>query len=324
MIEGSTSAWDTCDTFPTCDTFNNMTGKLSVVINTLNEEKYIEQAIDSVKDFADEILVCDMHSDDNSAIIAKKLGAKVILHKRLNYVEPARNLAISKAANEWILVMDPDEEIPESLGKRLKDIISKDGVTTHVEIPRKNLIFNKWVKTSMWWPDYNIRFFKKGTVTWNNKIHRPPKTEGQGIKLPPEESFAILHHHYDTISQFVVRMNRYTDVQAKNLKEDGVEFHWSELIKQPLNEFLSRYFALRGFEDGLHGLALSFLQACSHLVVYLKLWEMQGFKETNPKLSEVELEFQKAAKDTKYWLKQSSLSKNPAKRVLQKIKNKIS
>jgi glycosyltransferase involved in cell wall biosynthesis len=301
-----------------------MTGKISVVINTLNEEKYIEQAINSVKDWADEILVCDMHSDDNSAVIAKKLGARVMLHKRLNYVEPARNVAVNQASHEWVLVLDPDEEMPESLGKKLKEVISKDGVTTHVEIPRKNLIFNKWVKASMWWPDYNVRFFKKGTVTWSSKIHHQPKTEGQGIRLPAEEDYAILHHHYDTVSQFLVRLNRYTDVQAKNLNDDGEEFKWTDIIQKPFNEFLSRYFAHRGFEDGLHGLALSILQAFSHLVVYLKLWELQGFKEDSPKLHQMENEFKIIAKDTKYWLRQSALSKNPAKRMLQKIKNKLS
>jgi glycosyltransferase involved in cell wall biosynthesis len=301
-----------------------MTGKISVVINTLNEEKNVERVINSVKDFADEILVCDMHSDDNSAVIAKKLGATVILHKRLNYVEPARNFAISKASHEWILVLDPDEELTEILAGRLKEIISKDGVTTYVEIPRKNIIFNKWVKASMWWPDFNIRFFKKGAVSWNNKIHHRPKVEGQGLKLPEEEQFAILHHHYDSVSQFILRLNRYTDVQAKNLKDEGLDFQWTDLVQKPLGEFLSRYFAHRGFEDGLHGLALSFLQAFSFLVVYLKLWELQGFKEDSPKLLDVEKEFKQAASDTSYWFKQSTLSKNPAKRVLQKIRNKLS
>lgn len=300
-----------------------MQGKISVVINTLNEEKNIERAILSVKDWADEILVCDMHSTDNSAVIAKKLGAKVFLHKKLDFVEPARNFAISKASHEWILILDPDEEIPESLVKRFKQMISKPIVSSYVEVPRKNIIFGKWMRSSMWWPDYNIRFFKKGVVTWSNRIHRPPKTDGQGIRLAVEERWAITHHHYGSIHQFLERMNRYTSIQARELREDGVEFDWKDLISKPLSEFLGRYFANRGFEDGLHGLALSLLQAFSQLAVYLKLWEMREFKEENIKFDEMKEAVLKGGEEIDYWLKYGNLSKNPLKRVFQKAKNKI-
>src|SRR3989344_1284092 len=298
--------------------------KISVVINTFNEEKNIEWVINSVKDFADEILVCDMHSDDNSAVIAKKLGAKVIFHKRVNFVEPARNFAISKASNDWILILDPDEEVPEGLSSKLNDVIDKPGVTTYVEIPRKNIIFGRWIKSSMWWPDYNIRFFKKGSVAWSDKIHRPPKTEGQGLRLPAEERWAITHHHYENLSQFIRRMNRYTDVQAKELKQEGYKFDWTDLIKKPSGEFLSRFFANRGFEDGLHGLSLSLLQAFSFLVVYLKLWEKEEFREQDIKLTELKALTDAVDADTDYWFKYGNMPKNKLKRILHRIKNKTS
>jgi glycosyltransferase involved in cell wall biosynthesis len=117
----------------------------------------IERAIKSVS-WADEILVCDMHSEDNTALLAKKLGAIVFFHKRTGFVEPARNFAISKASHEWILVVDADEEVSDSLQEKLKDIIKKNGVVTHVEVPRKNIIFAKWMKAAgclkglhTWW-----------------------------------------------------------------------------------------------------------------------------------------------------------------------------
>lgn len=300
-----------------------MEKKISVVINTFNEEAVIERAIKSVS-WADEILVSDMHSDDNSAVLAKKLGAKVIFQKKVNFVEPARNFAISKAENEWVLILDPDEEAPDGLEGKLREIIDGEGVTTYVEIPRKNIIFGKWVKASQWWPDYNIRFFKKGSVTWGNKIHRPPKTEGQGIKLRSEERWAIIHHHYESISQFLKRMDRYTDIQAMQLKDDGYEFDWKDLIRKPLGEFLSRYFANRGFEDGLHGLSLAFLQAFSYLVVYTKTWEQKGFKEQEIDYKEMKELSYESGKDIDHWLKYGNLSKNPIKRILQKAQNKLS
>lgn len=299
-----------------------MNQKLSVVINTFNEENNIERSIKSVS-WADEILVCDMYSDDNTAVLAKKLGAKIIFHKRVGFVEPARNFVISKAEGDWILVLDADEEIPDGLKDKIKEIISKDGVVTHVEIPRLNIIFGKTLKAAMWWPDYNIRLFKKSTVNWSNKIHSKPKTEGQGLRLPELERLAIIHHHYENISQFLLRLNRYTSVQAKELKDSGYEFDWRDLFTKPLGEFLSRFFANRGFEDGLHGLALSLLQAFSHLVMYLKVWELRNFPEKSINFDDLKKVSHQSGEEIEHWLKYGNLSKNKFKRVLQKIKNKI-
>lgn len=296
--------------------------KLSVVINTFNEEKNIERAIKSVS-WADEILICDMYSDDDTAVIAKKLGAKIIFHKRVGFVEPARNMAISKADGEWVLVLDADEEIPGSLADKIKEIVSKDGVVTFVEIPRLNIIFGKPLKASMWWPDYNIRLFKKDSVTWGSKIHSKPKTQGQGLTLHSDESHAIIHHHYGSLSQFIQRMDRYTSIQAKELKESGYEFSWKDLITKPLGEFLSRFYVNRGFEDGLHGLSLSLLQAFSHLVMYLKVWERKEFEGENLKFEELNTVLKNSGDEVSHWMKYGNLSKNKIKRVFQKIKNKL-
>ncbi len=297
--------------------------KISAIINTFNEEKNIERAINSVS-WADEILVCDMYSDDNTAVIAKKLGAKIMFHKRVGFVEPARNFAISRAEGDWILILDADEEIPDTLAEKMKEIAGKDGVVTFVEIPRQNIIFGKIMKASMWWPDYNIRFFKKEAITWGNKIHSKPKTEGQGLRLPDMERYAIIHHSYGTISQFIQRLDRYTSIQAKELRDTGYEFSWRDLISKPLSEFLSRYYANRGFEDGIHGLALSLLQSFSHFVLYLKTWEAKDFPEKNIKFEEISSDFKSLGLEVDHWLKYGNLSKNRFKRAFQKIKNKLS
>ncbi len=296
--------------------------RISVVINSLNQEKDIERAIKSVK-WANEIIVCDMQSTDNTASSAKKLGAKVFNTKRLEYVEPARNLAISKATSEWVLVIDPDEEISESLKDKLEQIVSESAEIDYVRIPRQNIIFGKWMKASMWWPDYNIRFFKKGKIEWMDKIHSSPKVTGKGLDLDAVEKFAIIHHHYLSISQFLDRMLRYTKVQADELKAEGYKFNWQDLIKKPLNEFLGRFFANRGFEDGLHGLVLALLQAFSFMIVYLRLWEMEGFNTQQLDLKEVKQMAKQSGSDLNYWFKYGNLSNNYVKRFLQKVRNKI-
>lgn len=299
-----------------------MPGKISVVINTLNEETDIGRAVKSAG-WADEVVVCDMHSEDKTAQVAKKSGARVVQHDRKNYVELARNFNISQAKNDWVLILDPDEEIPSGLSKKLLEIASEDKVS-FVEIPRKNIIFGKWMKASMWWPDYNIRFFKKGQVVYEGQIHRPPQTQGDGLKLPDEENYALNHYHYTAISQFIGRMNRYTTAQAQELNNDGYKFNWPDLITKPLNEFLGRYFANKGFQDGLHGLALSLLQAFSFLIVYLKLWEMEKFTQQEVGLSEVKNVSQKAGQEISHWFKYANLSSNPVVNLAQRIRNKLS
>src|SRR3990170_426056 len=189
-----------------------MLSKISVIINTFNEERNIERAIRSVE-WADEIVVCDMYSDDKTVEIARKMGARVIFYKKAGFVEPARNFAISKASNKWILVLDADEVIAETLVRRLQEIANATKQIDYVRMPMKNVIFDHFMQYSGWWPDYKVRFFRKGQVRWTDKIHRPPETLGQGLDLPADEKFALVHRNYETVSQFVGKMDKYTTIQ---------------------------------------------------------------------------------------------------------------
>lgn len=291
--------------------------KISVVINTLNEEINLSRALTSIKSLADEIVVCDMHSDDKTVEIAKKFGAKVYDHERTNYVEPARNFALRCAQGKHILVLDADEEIPATLAKKLKKIADENKVD-YVRIPRKNIIFGKWLRHSRWWPDYNIRFFKKGKVIWNSKIHSVPKTFGQGIELEANEENALIHYNYVSSDQYLERLTRYSQIQADQLIESGYKFSWQDLISKPVSEFLSRFFAGEGYKDGVHGLVLACLQAFSEFVVYVRVWEKQGFEEQET--PEVFSEIEKAADEARWWL--ATQTKNPLKKLLRKIKSR--
>lgn len=276
--------------------------KISVVINTLNEAKNLPRAIASVKDLASEIVVTDMESTDGTPEIAKKLGAKVFGHKKTNYVEPARNFAIGKAQGPWILILDADEEIPKSLVKKIKQIAGNSDADFY-RVPRKNIIFGKWIEHARWWPDYNIRFFKKGFVSWGDEIHSVPFTQGKGLDLPQKQDFAITHLNYESIGQYLERMLRYTEIESKELMKNGYVFSWRDIIRKPLEEFLSRFFAGQGYKDGVHGLALSLLQSFSELVLYLRVWEVQGFSGQKISKSEISSELGKSVKDLKWWIR---------------------
>ena len=284
--------------------------KISVVINTLNEEKKLPGAISSLAGFASEIIVVDMESTDKTVEIAKKSGVKVFTHKRIGHVEPARNFGVGKASYDWVFILDPDERIPTTLKTYLKKEMKKTE-TDYFRIPRKNMIFGKWMKHTGWWPDYNIRFFKKGCVLWNEVIHAVPITSGIGVDLPAERDLAIVHNHYSSIEEYITKMNRYTTVQARLLRKEGVKFSWKQLLSKPTSQFLTRFFAQEGYKDGLHGLSLSLLQAFSELVLYLKLWQKGKFERRQISLEQVETELKRNKKQIVWWLFEEKIKKSP-------------
>lgn len=297
-----------------------MSPTISVVINTLNEEANIKRAIQSVKDFADEIVVVDMESDDKTREIAKKLGAKIFSHKKTGYVEPARNFAISKAGSDWVFILDADEEVPPTLATEIKQRI-KSSKVDYYRIPRKNIIFGRFIKHSRWWPDMNIRLFRKGFVSWNEIIHAVPLTQGVGGDFPEKEELAIIHYNYNSVEDYLMRMNRYTTHHAKIKVDEGYKFSWKDIVIKPMGEFLSRYFYGQGYKDGIHGLALSLLQAFSELSVYLKVWQLEKFKEEDLKLNEVISLLNDQEKDLHYW--ESNVTAPESGNLFKRIRGKL-
>ncbi|MFC1625708.1 glycosyltransferase family 2 protein [Patescibacteria group bacterium] len=275
--------------------------KLSVVINTFNEAEILPRAINSVKDIAYELVVCDMQSLDKTAQIARKLGAKVYSHKKEKYVELVRNLMTTKASGDWVLILDPDEEVSSSLAKKIKEILNKP-LADYYRLPRKNIIFGKWLTHTNWWPDYQIRLFRKGFVSWQDEIHSFPITKGKGADIELKEALAIVHHNYENLAQYMQKMLRYTSVQSEELLKSGYVFRWQDLVNKPINEFLGRFFEGEGFKDGVHGLALSLLQSFSELVVYLNVWEKQGNKTEKISKKDLKKELLTSVKAFKWWI----------------------
>ncbi len=259
---------------------------LSAVVNTKNCADSLERCLQSLS-FADEIVIVDMHSDDDTVKIARQFTDKIFYHKDVGYVEPARNFAIDQAQGEWILVVDADEAIAPSLAAKIEELMADDDYESYF-IPRKNIIFKRWIKGAGWWPDYQMRLFKKGKVVWQDKIHSIPKIKGSSHRLPARDDYAIIHYHYQTIQQFIERMNRYTDVEA-----DGIKLKFEQMMKPLLlsfhQEFLNRFFSKKAIELENHGIVLSYLQSFYQLVTQLKLWEKQGFAEGSDNTSQVQV-----------------------------------
>lgn len=269
---------------------------ISVVINTKNAAHTLPRTLKSVS-WADEIIIMDMHSTDSTVDIAKKHHCKIFATKDIGYVEPARKIAISKASHQWILVVDADEEIPSSLASQLPQLMKGNHQAFY--IPRKNIIFNKWIKHTGWWPDYQLRFFQPAAISWPSEIHSNPIEHTPAHKLEATEKNAIIHHNYQTVEQFITRLNKYTSTQAELKHQQGVEVSSTVLVKETADEFLKRYYLYQGYKDGFHGLVLSLLQAFSQFVTILKLWQIQGFEEVD--VSGGVSQLKQSKQDLRYW-----------------------
>lgn len=245
---------------------------LSVIVHTRNSAKTLEQALKSVE-FAQELVVIDMESKDASVEIAKKYGAKIFQHKDVGYVEPARMFGIQKASHDWVLVLDADEEIQSELVRKIPQLIS--GQESGWQIPRKNLMFGVWPKHAAWWPDYVVRLFRKDKIDWPKTIHAQPIIDGMLGKLEPLERIAILHRNYESVSDYVARINHYTTIKTREQNSNQ-----TNSLHAFFADFLSKYLSHQGYKDGVLGLNLSMLQAMYESVLAIKVWEARGKKET--------------------------------------------
>lgn len=251
---------------------------ISAVIVNMNEQAKLENCLKSVAPFADEIVVLDLGSEDQSLATCAKFKAKVFKHESSPYVEKVRNAAVSKAGGDWILVLDPDEQLPDALAQKLKET-ANEGKYQAVNIPRKNIFFGKWIAHTNWWPDKHVRFFKKGHVLWSQNIHEYPRISGKVLDLPADTKIAILHFGYDSISLFLKRQNRYSGIEAENLNSAGIRFSWLNFFLKPAREFLVRFIKHAGFLDGFYGFALAILMMIYQVTVMVKLWEIQKAKQ---------------------------------------------
>lgn len=299
--------------------------KISAVISAYNEERNIEKCLKSLS-FVDEIIVVDNSSFDKTSEVVKKYTDKVFVQKNNPLeIDIQKNFGFEKASSEWILSIDADEEISKELASEIKIAVDSKSDINGYWIPRKNIIFGKWIEHSGWYPDPQLRLFKKGKGKFvKTHVHEPIKLDGQSVSLKEH----IIHYNYNTVSEFVTKaVNLYVPNEGEEYIKNGYVFSYLDALRFPLNEFLSRFFARKGYKDGLHGLILSLLMAFYHLLIFTYLWEKQGFKEYGKDsfLSEVDKELRKDGKDIVYWISKEKLEsiKNPIHRNLQKIKNKV-
>ena len=258
---------------------SKMKPRISVVINTLNEEMNLPNALRSVRTWVDEIVVVDMHSEDRTAAIAREFGAKVYLFERMGFCEPARRFAVEQATGDWILILDADEVVPEPLSKELIRIASL-GEADAVNIAWLNFIAGGAFYYTGWGPqnDRHTRFFKKGTLIFGDTIHAGlhPAPEAKVLHLPYRYEHAV--HHFSCLDwqYFREKMNRYTTIEAEQAYARGERASKGKAIAQALFEFANRYVRLKGYRDGWRGFYSTAFMMTYRIAIQAKMQELES------------------------------------------------
>lgn len=240
--------------------------RISVVLNTFNAAKHLEEVLRSLERF-DEIVVCDMYSEDDTVRIAEQFGARVIYHERCGVCEPARNAAIRAARYPWVLVVDADEVVPDALRLYLYALIRRDDAPDAVRLPRKNYFMGRFMKSL--YPDYVTRFARRDRIDWPSTIHAQPRIDGCVETVPKGQvGLAILHLADNSIAVRLRKTDLYTtqEVARGGARTYGLMAY----CVKPFFRFFRAYVQKGGFRDGIPGLIWAMLDAYYKFITLAK------------------------------------------------------
>ncbi|VAX25484.1 Putative two-domain glycosyltransferase [hydrothermal vent metagenome] len=246
----------------------NSKNKISAVIITKNEELNIERCLKSIQ-WVDEIVVVDSNSTDKTIEICNRYNCKVINSEWFGFGR-TKKLAVDSASNNWILSIDSDEEVTQELESTIKEIL-KDPKFNGYKIKRKSYYLGKMINHCGWNSDYPLRLFNREFGNFNEKnIHESINVKG---KVGQIETI-LLHYTYPTISSHIIKLDKYTELQARELKKKGRHYSLFAVALFSIYKFINMYFLHLGFLDGKEGFVLCSNSAYGVYLKYLKLWEL--------------------------------------------------
>lgn len=254
---------------------------LTAIILTKNEEDVIEGAIKSVQ-FADEIIVVDSFSTDETQNIARKYNAIIFEDEFKDYASE-RNFAKEKAQNDWILYLDADERVTTALQKEIKEIIASVNQYPAFFVWRENYYLGKKWPTN----DRIQRLFEKDKlISWQGVLHETPKIDGE-LGILKEH---IIHLTHRDILSMLRKTVQWSEHEASlRFSADHPEMSGWRFIRVMLTEFLNYFVKQKGYKNGIEGLIESTFQSFSIFITYARLWEMQRketLKQTYKKIDE--------------------------------------
>ncbi len=247
--------------------------RLSIVIITLNEEKNLERCLLSLKDVADEIIIVDSFSTDNTVAIAKNHNAKVINHPFEGYGEQ-KNFATSQAANDWVLSLDADEALTPELRHSIMKMKQQPEYDVY-EMARLTKYCGQWIKHSGWYPDRQTRLYNRTKGRWiEKKVH-----EYWELTVPEKKGLLdgdMLHYSFSSISEHLKKIEKYSELAAREAAANNKDVTIFKLLFSPFWHFFHEYFVRMGFLDGFYGYMICKLSAyaafskCSKTRLYIR------------------------------------------------------
>jgi glycosyltransferase involved in cell wall biosynthesis len=243
---------------------------LSVIVITKNEERNIRPCLDSVK-WANEVVVVDSGSTDNTVTIAKEFTSKVYVRTWKGF-SAAKNFALQQATEEWVLWLDADERVTPELQNEIQTVLAADQQDIAAySMPRQANFLGSWIHHCGWYPGSVVRLFRRTSGTFSDtKVHEHLEVKGSIGALHSD----LLHYTDPDLFHYFEKYNRYTTLAAEELTAHGKRFHLAKLIFNPIWIFVKMYILRLGFLDGIPGLILCICSANYVFTKYAKLWEL--------------------------------------------------
>lgn len=243
---------------------------VTVTIITKDEATHIAAAITSAS-WADEVIVVDCGSTDDTVAIATSMRARVDFRAWTGWIDQ-KNHAAALASNDWIFSLDADERITPELAAEIRTLLAAEPPKRGYRVPRVTFYLGRWIRTTDFFPDFQTRLYDRRAARWDGKyVHESVGVDGPVGDLKNE----LQHYSYDDLRDHLDRINRYTTLAARQMHEDGRRAGAFDLLVHPPAAFLRNYVLRRGFLDGTVGLTLSSVNAYSVFLKFAKLWELQ-------------------------------------------------
>src|SRR4051794_10413259 len=186
---------------------------VTLCVSTRNAAEHLDGCLSSCAVWVSEIVVVDMESEDATLEIARRHGARIVAVPNAGFAEPGRQAGIDAATQPWMLVLDADERAGDGLRGLVARTVARQDVDG-VFLPRRNRLFGHWFRATGYWPDPQMRLFRRERTHWPPTVHTWAQVDGTVEEAPPDPQAAIQHLHYDSITQWVARNNVYTDAEV--------------------------------------------------------------------------------------------------------------
>ena len=257
-----------------------MDNRISACVTACNEENNIGRCLKSLQ-WCDEIVVVDSYSTDRTVEICRQYTDRVYKHEWLGYIGQ-KNLIRTMATHPWVLFLDADEELSPELTQTIQDLFKSGDPRRYIgyQFPRMVHYLGKWIRHGEWYPDIKLRLFLRDRgKSAGREPHDHVVVDGpvKTIRHP------IFHYTYNSISDHLVTMNRFSSITAQEKYREGYRFHWTDILIRPWWRFLKAYFLKAGFLCGRHGILIASVSSFAVMMKYYKLWEIQLAEEARLK-----------------------------------------